>query len=212
MRTRACALVIGLAAALAACTAPTTSTGPDDSCEPSGRPTPTPTVEAPEVDFSATLSPGRDELVIEWSVRNRSDEEVLVTNRVPDSFGRLSDRPDTAYVVAAADGGTEIAKRVFAVSSDAGGDALPWIGVTPLPPGETLEETLRVPLPLQAYAPPTVDAGEVPASGPVVFCVGVLVGREPSWGFHDVDGVTTVNHGRATAGQATFCSDPVEVG
>ena len=141
-----------------------------------------------------------------------SDEEVLVTNRVPDSFGRLSDRPDTAYVVAAADGGTEIAKRVFAVSSDAGGDALPWIGATPLPPGETLEETLRVPLPLQAYAPPTVDAGEVPASGPVVFCVGVLVGRDPGWGFHDVDGVTTVNHGRAGAGQATFCSDPVEVG
>jgi hypothetical protein len=212
MRIRAFALVIGLATALAACTAPTSSTGPDDTDGPGAPSTPTPTVEAPEVDFSATLSPRSGELVIEWSLRNRSAAEVLVTNRVPDSFGRLSDRPDTAYVVAADDGGTEIAKRVFAVSSDAGGDGLPWIGVTPLSPGETLEETLRVPLPPEAYAPPTVDAGDVPASGPVVFCVGVLVGRDPSWGFHDVDGVTTVNHGRAATGQATFCSDPVEVG
>lgn len=212
MRIRACALVIGLTAALAACTGSTSSSGPDDQGEPGGPATPTPTVEAPDVDFSATLSPAGDELAIEWSLTNRSDAEVLVTNRVPDSYGRLSDRPDTAYVVAAADGGTEIAKRVFPVSGDAGGDALPWIGVTPLPSGETLEETLRVPLPPQPYAPPTVDAGTVPASGPVVFCVGVLVGRDASWGFHDVDGVTTVNHGRAGAGQTTFCSDPVEVG
>lgn len=212
MRIRAIALVIGLSAAFAACTTTSGSSAPDDSREPGGQSTPTPTVEAPDVDFSATLSPAGDELAIEWSLTNRSAEEVLVTNRVPDSYGRLSERPDTAYVVAAADGGTEIAKRVFPVSSDAGGDAFPWIGVTALPSGETLEETLRVPLPLQAYAPPTVDAGDVPASGPVVFCVGVLVGRDPSWGFHDVDGVTTVNHGRAGAGQTTFCSDPVEIG
>ncbi|MDR7252784.1 hypothetical protein J2X46_001769 [Nocardioides sp. BE266] len=211
MRMRVGALVIGLAAALAACSSSTGSAGPDDSGEPSPS-TATPTVETPDVDFTATLTPGGDELVIEWSLRNRSADEVLVTNRVPDSYGRLSDRPDTAYVVAAADGGTEIAKRVFPVSSDAGGDGLPWIGVTPLAPGDTLEEKLRVPLPMAAYAPPTVDAGDVPASGRVVFCAGVLVGRDPSWGFHDVDGVTTVNHGRSAAGQATFCSDPVEVG
>ncbi len=211
MRIRAIALVIGLSAAFAACTATSSSSGPDDPGEPGSPSTPTPTVEAPDVDFSATLSPAGDELAIEWSLTNRSADELLVTNRVPDTYGRLSERPDTAYVVATADG-TEVAKRVFPVSSDAGGDALPWIGVTILPPGETLEETLRVPLPPEAYAPPTVDAGDVPVSGPVVFCVGVLVGRDPSWGFHDVDGVTTVNHGRAGAGQATFCSDPVEIG
>ncbi len=210
MRTGA--LVIGLAVALAACSSPSGSTRTDDPDDSGAPATPTPSVEAPDVDFSATLTPRSDELVIEWSLRNRSTDEVLVTNRVPDSYGRLSERPDTAYVVAGADGGTEIAKRVFPVSSDAGGDAFPWIGVTPLPPGESLEETLRVPLPPQAYAPPTVDAGDPPASGPVVFCVGVLVGRDESWGFHDVDGVTTVNHGRATAGQAVFCSDPVQLG
>jgi hypothetical protein len=45
----------------------------------------------------------------------------------------------------------------------------------------------------------------------VVFCVGVLVGRDESWGFHEQDGTTTVNHGRALAGQAVLCSDPVDL-
>ena len=98
---RAGALANGLAAALAACTSPTGSTGPDDSGEPAGPSTATPTVEAPDVDFTATLTPGSDELVIEWSLRNRSADEVLVTNRVPDSYGRLSDRPDALALTGA---------------------------------------------------------------------------------------------------------------
>ena len=124
---------VALALLASACTDSSSSgAAPEPSGEPS---TPTATPDTPDVDFSATISPSADEVVVEWSLTNRSGAPLLVTNRVPDSDGRLPTAAD-----------------------------------------------------------------------------GVLVGRDDGWGFHEHDGTTTVNHGRALDGQPVLCSDPVDVG
>lgn len=165
-----------------------------------------------DVDFSASVRERGGLLVIEWSVVNTSDASVRITNRVPDNAGRLSEQADTAYVVGTdVEGQVEIAKRVFPVDDDSLGDAYPWIGVTELAPGARIEETMNIGH-LTACAPPGAEVAETPAAPTsAVFCVGVLVGDDPSWGFHETDGVTTVNHGRALAGQTVLCSDPMDL-
>ncbi|WP_207006539.1 hypothetical protein [Nocardioides aromaticivorans] len=176
-------------------------------------PTPTATLDSTRLAVEASVEVDADAVVVTWSVTNRSGAPVLVTNRVPDDSGRLSDGPDQTYVLPGDEPGrVELAKRVLPVAADAVGDAFPWIGVTELDDGRELRETVRVPLPLRAYAPPAPGGDDVRLPEPatsVVFCVGVLSGREPAWGFKDDGGIARVNHGRAAEGQTTRCSEPV---
>lgn len=189
-----------------------------DDREPTGTgagptaPTPTATLDSTRLAFEASVQVAGDEVVVTWSVTNRSGAPVLVTNRVPDEAGRLSDGPDQTYVLPGDEPGrVELAQRVLPVAADAVGDAFPWIGVTELGDGQELHETVRVPLPLRAYAPPAPGDDDVRLPDPatsVVFCVGVLSGREPGWGFKDDGGIARVNHGRPAEGQTTRCSEP----
>ncbi len=202
--------VLGLAlGALSACG----DDEPGPRPEPTA-PTPTATLDSTQLDFRAAVTVEAGEVVVSWSVTNRSGAPVLVTNRVPDDDGRLSERPDRTYVLPGDEPGrVELAKRVLPVASDAVGDSLPWIGTTPLADGARFDEVVRVPLPLRAYAPPA-PGEDPPLPDPVtsvVFCVGVLSGRDDSWGIAQDRGVTTVDHGRATAGQTTRCSEPVDL-
>lgn len=196
-----------LAVLLAATACSSPDDGPATGPEPS---TPTATPTPPDVDFESTVTMSAQEVTVEWSLTNRSGDPLLVTNRVPDSSGRISTNADTVYVLPGADDGeVSLAKQVLPVSADAVGDSFPWIGVTEVAPGASIEERLRVPLPLEPYAPPGSDDQSLPDPfDTVVFCLGVLVGRDESWGFHDQGGVESVNHGRALSGQSVLCSEP----
>jgi len=177
--------------------------------------TPTATLSSDQLAFEASVAVSTREVVITWTATNTSGKPVLVTNRVADRNGNLSTNPDQTYVLPGDERGeVELAKRVLPVTSDATSDALPWIGVTELGDGETMGETVRVPLPLHVYGPPSPNYGDLMLPDPqtsVVFCIGVISGREPNWGFKQNQGAMTVNHGNAAAGQTTLCSAPVEL-
>lgn len=178
---------------------------------PSPNPPPSPTIPAPDVDFAATVTPGADEVVVRWSLTNRSGNELLVPNLVPDSSGRFSTTANTVYVVPGTDADVEIAKRVFEASGDAG-DSLPSVGFTRLADGAAVEEVVRVPLPLSGYSP-SRGASVPPDATSVVFCVGVVSPPFiPSMGFNEQDGIETMNHGVAATQQHVFCSEPADLG
>lgn len=183
---------------------------------PAPSPTPTTTLDATRLGVDAAVVVEGEALVVTWSVTNRSGAPVLVADRVPDEQGRLSEGREQVYVLPGAEPGrVELAQRVLPLAAGAAGDGLPWIGVTELADGKTLDARFRVPLPLAAYAPPAPDG---PADLPdpatsVVFCLGVLSGPEADWAtrwaYKDDGAMPRVNHGRAQADQTTRCSAPV---
>lgn len=213
-RTELFALTLALGL-LAACTGGEEA-APVPRYDPAVVPTPTATLDSTQLAVDASVEVDATEVVVTWSVTNHTAAPVLVANRVPDRrTGALSERPDRAYVLPGREPGqVELAKRVLPASGDAAGDALPSIGVSVVGAGRSLSEVLRVPLPLTAYGPPAPDYDDLTLPEPptsVVFCLGILSGRDPAWGLHEQDGILTVEHGRAQAGQTTRCSEPVDL-
>jgi hypothetical protein len=218
-RARTCVALVSvltLVLGLAACGDDEDGPGPDAGPDAGPTaPTPTATLDATQLDFDASVEVTGEEVVVTWSLTNRSGAPVLVANRVPDDAGRLSESADQTYVLPGArPDQVELAKRVLWVGGDAAGDSLPWVGVTELADGRALAETVRVALPLEAYAPASPDLRDLRLPDPatsVVFCVGVLSGRRPEWGLHQDGGVDRVDHGIAVTGQTTRCSEPADL-
>ncbi|MEV5002757.1 hypothetical protein [Nocardioides sp. LML1-1-1.1] len=184
--------------------------------DPAVVPAPAATLDTSQLTFDASVEVVAAEVVVTWSVTNHTQAPVLVTNRVPDRRdGSLSERPDRTYVLPGREPGrVELAKRVLPASGDAAADARPSIGVSEVGPGRSLSEVVRVPLPLAAYGPPAPDYDDLALPEPatsVVFCLGILSGRDPAWGIREQDGIVTVEHGRAQEGQTTRCSEPVDL-
>ncbi|MEO5664634.1 MAG: hypothetical protein ABIR39_15270 [Nocardioides sp.] len=199
-------VVLGLVVVATACSSSSSSSS--SSSEPGT--SPAPSASPPVVDFSATVTPGAEEIVVRWSLTNRSGDELLVPNLVPDSAGRFSSTANTVYVVPGTDADVELVKKAFEASGDAG-DSLPSVGFTRLADGAVVEEVVRVPLPLSGYSPDG-GASVPPDATSVVFCVGVV--SPPfiaSMGFNEHDGIETMNHGVAATQQHVFCSEPAEL-
>ena len=187
--------VVVAVAALGAC-------GSDD--DPGG--------DVTDAAFEATVEVDGDALAISYRVENTSGGALFVLNRVPvedtsSDRSPLESEPDQVYVTSRGDGLVEVAKRTFARPEGVELYAPYLLDVTVLGEGEALEESLRVPLPLEGRS--LYDSDELPDDVErVVFCVGVVPvpeGREvgPSGSVHQTE------HGLRP--QELLCSDEVEL-
>lgn len=201
---RALAIVASVALLVAGC-----------SSEPREPPTSKPTGPAPSVEFTASVHPRTTAIDISYRLVNRDDKVLYALNRVftagfEDTF---ESKPNDVYVTVRPNGGVEIAKRAFDLPPGLLADAPAMLSGTPLAPGESVEESFSVALPLERRHP----YGNRPDDGPtalpdpiryVVFCLGVVdvapqeIPAAPGKRiyYHDT-GVTKAQH--------VFCSDRV---
>ncbi|MEV0274670.1 hypothetical protein AB0H43_38355 [Hamadaea sp. NPDC050747] len=186
----------GLAALLGGCSA-----APAEPADPpaSGAP--------PAVGFTAEVVVEGQSLHVTYRLTNQSPDELLVLNRVPGAA-------DAVYVVGRS--GThvvEIGKRAFAMPDT---DKVSWaqaarVGVTKVPPGESVGEQLTVSLPLSRRHPYGDDYGDGTITLPdpieqVVFCLGVVRASEAKGLAAD----ETLPHlSSTTSVQHLFCSNPI---
>lgn len=216
MRARTELFALTLALGLLAACGGGEEAAPAPRYDPAVVPTPTATLDSAQLGFDASVEVTPTEVVVTWSVTNHTQASVLVANRVPDRrTGAFSERPDRTYVLPGREPGrVELAKRVLPASGDAAADARPSIGVSEVGAGRSLSEVVRVPLPLTAYGPPAPDYDDLALPEhitSVVFCLGILSGRDPAWGIREQDGILAVDHGGAQEGQTTRCSEPAEL-
>ncbi|MEV6969176.1 hypothetical protein AB0M47_29090 [Hamadaea sp. NPDC051192] len=192
----------GLAALLGGCSA-----APAEPADPpaSGAP--------PAVGFTADVRVEGQSVHISYQLTNQSPDELLVLNRVP--AGGKTD-PNAVYIVGRS--GThvvEIGKRAFAMPDT---DKVSWaqafrVGVTKVPPGQSVGEQLTVPLPLKRNHPYGDDYGDGAISLPdpieqIVFCLGVVRASEAKGLAAD----ETLPHlSSTTSVQHLFCSNPVDL-
>jgi hypothetical protein len=198
-------LASGLAAVLgsAAC-------GGTPPAEPADPPA---TGAPPAVELTATLTVDGQRLHITYQLANRSDEPLIVLNRVP------AGDANAVYVTGRGGSGrVEVAKRAFAMPETKGRT---WAhpeqvsGVT-LPSGQSVSEDLTVPLPLRRHHPYGDDLGYGTIKLPdpvkdVVFCVGVIREREAP-PHESAGGTVTIAHlSGATRVQYLSCSAPLKL-
>ncbi|NUR73660.1 MAG: hypothetical protein HOU81_22815 [Hamadaea sp.] len=187
----------GLAALLGGCSA-----APAEPADPPASGTP------PAIAFTAKVAVEGQTIHISYQLTNKSADEVLVLDRVPGT--------DAVYVVGRS--GThlvEIGRRAYAMPDT---DKVSWaqaarVGVTKLPPGESVDEQVTLALPLQRRHPYGDDYGDGTIKLPdpieqVVFCVGVVRAAEAKGLAAD----ETLPHlSSTTSVQHLFCSDPVKL-
>jgi hypothetical protein len=173
------------------------------------------------VEFDVTAD---DSLRVSYTVTNDGADDLLVVNRLPQPAGAgTSYVDDISYATGQDDGRVQVAQRAFAwPDSDAIDFAqAPEVGATRLPPGESLDVTLEVGLPLERSQPFGDDLGygDIELPDPVtdaVFCLGVIAAPYPSGVSprpdEDDPSLVRLAHGDATHdAQYLFCSDPVEL-
>lgn len=183
------------------------------SAKPSEPPTSRPTGPAPSVEFTASVQLGPEAIDISYRLVNRDDRVLYALNRVFPDDERLPSSPDEVYLTGRPGGVVEIAKRAFDMPPGFLYDAAAVIGGTPLAPGQSIEESFSVPLPLQRRHPygNEVREGRVNLPDPiraVIFCLGV-VGTVPP----DAPGPLLFHHDtRVTPKQHVFCSTPATLG
>lgn len=203
---RALAIVASVALLVAGC-----------SSEPREPPTSKPTGPAPSVEFTASVQPRTGAIDIRYRIVNRDDKVLYALNRVfsPEAVDEFESTPNAVYVTVRPGGGVEIAKRAFDLPPNMMADVPAMLSGTPLVPGESVEESFSVSLPLARHHP----YGNSPDHGPtalpdpiryVVFCLGVVdvapqaIPAAPGKliYYHDT-GVTGAQH--------VFCSDRVSL-
>ena len=186
---------------------------PDDAASPEGRAG----AEQPDATFDARLQVEGDSVHVSYRFTNEADEPLLVVNRLPTDVGAgVEYRAEAAYVVGLSDELVEISQRVFAKPEGVEYESLPKVGVTEVPPGETVTTAVVVPLPLaltgpwgEDPGPGAVDVPDDPAE--VEFCLGVLTPPYDERLTTTDDGQRVTFHGSVER-QALFCSDPVTLG
>jgi hypothetical protein len=144
---------------------------------------PSVTGAAPDVAFSATVTPKDGAIAISYRLTNRSPGELIVPNRVPayGAAGTLTPDPNAVYVTGGDDDEAVLSKRVFPRPDT---DKVNW-ATTPLTygtivaPGASVAEDITVPLPLTRRHPYGDDFGDGTIKLPdpiksVRFCLGVI--------------------------------------
>jgi hypothetical protein len=208
-RTRAVVAVLALGLLCAACAR--------TPAEPKDPPVAGP---APDVAFSATVTPHDGSIAVSYRLTNRSSGDLIVPNRVPayGPSGKLTPDPNAVYVTGGDDGAAVISKRVFPRPDT---DKVNW-ATTPLTygvivaPGASVAEDITVPLPLTRRHPYGDDLGDGAIKLPdpvktVRFCLGVInragLPKAPV-----KDGVVTLAHSNDAAGaQHLSCSGSVKL-
>ena len=205
MRTRMVAMVAAHALLAAGCTS-----------QPGEPPTSSPTGPPPQVDITASVQPAGQALRVTYRLVNREDADLYVLNRVfpeNDPF-RLESEPGQVYVTGRDGHTVEISKRAFDVPPNMNADAPAVVGATRLSPGEAVDETFTVPLPL-VRRHPYGNAGQGVISLPdpveaVVFCVGVV--RDEPETTPGLPNELLFDHGSwTTLAQHVFCSEPTQL-
>jgi hypothetical protein len=208
-RIKALATVVALGLICAAC-----SRTPAEPADPSAK------GAAPDVAFSATVTPKDGAIAISYRLTNRSSGELIVPNRVPayGAAGTLTPDPNAVYVTGGDDDEAVLSKRVFPRPDT---DKVNW-ATTPLTygtivaPGASVAEDITVPLPLTRRHPYGDDFGEGTIKLPdpitsVRFCLGVI-NRADLPTAPVKDGVLTVANSKAAASvQHLSCTKSVKL-
>lgn len=183
---------------------------------PAEPPTTAPTGPAPAVEFEASIQRQGESLEVTYRVVNaEADRDLYALNRVfpEDDPFLVEARPDGVYVTGRDRDTVELSKRAFDMPPGVLYDAPAMLGATRFGPGEVVEESFTVPLPLQRRHPygNEVREGTVTLPDPirfVVFCLGV-VSIEPETS-PEAPGELIFDHfSSVTGAQHVFCSQPV---
>jgi hypothetical protein len=175
---------------------------------------------APDVAFSATVTPQDGSIKISYRLTNRSSGELIVPNKVPvyGAAGSLTPDPNAVYVTGGEDDQAVISKRVFPRPDT---DKVNW-ATTPLTygvilaPGASVAEDITVPVPLTRRHPYGDDYGDGAIKLPdpvkaVRFCLGVI-NRADLPKAPVKDGVVTLGHSKDAAGvQHLSCTAAVKL-
>lgn len=178
------------------------------SGSPAVPPTPHPTTPAPHVTFTAHLTTTADSLTWEYALRNDGSTPVAVFNG-PDRA--TPDDPAPVWVVNAGGGRVEVSQRLHDLPPGVAAAQPAEVGVSTLEPGESLEGSASVPLPLRLAYPYAAVADHRYAlpdhPKEVTFCLGIMAqarGDEPfTWYPHG---------GAATSLQHRVCTEPAPLG
>ncbi|MBF9132332.1 hypothetical protein I0C86_25785 [Plantactinospora sp. S1510] len=132
---------------------------------------------APPVDVGLTVSAQREAgaLRIEYKLVNRAGEELVAFTGIParDTHENPAVDPDAVYLTEGADGVVEIAKRVFPPPEGAGLAVDFVVRGSVVAPGNSVDEVVRVALPLRPRHPYDTEARLPEPARRAVFCVGV---------------------------------------
>lgn len=219
-RRRLAALAAVLGLALGGCGAGGDEPGDDPAAGASEPADPPGGVADPGLDLTATVRADDDAVRVSWRLRNTTDGELLVVDRVPRPAGAGTTYDATLAYVTGRGSGILVSQRLFPwpdTDRKAWGQA-PRAGVTRLAAGAELSRELSVPRPFVRRQPFGDDLGDGPVALPadpdrVTFCLGVVAPPyHPALGLSEEDGTTTVNHGKVSwESQTQLCAEPVDL-
>lgn len=174
---------------------------------------------AASLDVTMTVRTSReaDALVIEYTLVNQEQNAIVAFTGVPrpDTHERGKTDQNAVYVTARSNGTVEIAKRVFGPPKGVHPYVAFIVEGTAVPAGTSVDETVRVPLPLTVRRPYDSSVSLPKKVTKAVFCIGVIsqgaVQPEPQPSTESTAPAYT-HSDPVAAVQHLICSEPFSLG